>query len=72
VRPDDKGLASGIFESANHLLGGAVGVAVYSVVLTSTQSYGAAFLAAALLTITLGLPAAHQARRNRRAESHIE
>jgi MFS family permease len=44
--PDDKGLASGIFETANHLLGGAVGGAVEAAVLAAT-SYGTAFLVAA-------------------------
>src|SRR3954471_20939839 len=33
VGPDEKGVASGIFETANHLVGGAVGVAVYATVL---------------------------------------
>jgi hypothetical protein len=28
VEPDERGLASGIFETANHLFGGAVGVAL--------------------------------------------
>jgi predicted MFS family arabinose efflux permease len=65
VKPEDKGLASGIFETANHLLGGAVGVAVYAAVLTKAPdggNYRAAFLTATMLVVTLGLAAAHQAR----------
>jgi MFS family permease len=46
VRPDEKGLASGIFESANHLFGGAIGVALYAT-LIAASGYAAAFLAAA-------------------------
>jgi MFS family permease len=56
VEPDEKGLASGIFETANHLFGGAVGVALYATVLTAASSatrasdgYRAAFLAATIL-----------------------
>jgi hypothetical protein len=45
---DEKGLASGIFESANHLFGGAVGVALYAT-LVAASGYAAAFLAAAVL-----------------------
>jgi MFS family permease len=74
VDADDKGLASGVFETANHLFGGAIGVAVYATVLTGTASnptdadgHRAAFLAATLLA-TVGLAIAlhaHGARRNR-------
>jgi MFS family permease len=46
VSADEKGLASGIFESANHLLGGALGVALYAT-LVAASGYAAAFLAAA-------------------------
>jgi hypothetical protein len=53
VDPDEKGLASGIFEPANHLFGGAVGVALYATVLSAasvaanaSDGYRAAFLAA--------------------------
>jgi EmrB/QacA subfamily drug resistance transporter len=46
VSADEKGLASGIFESANHLFGGAVGVALYAT-LVAASGYAAAFLAAA-------------------------
>jgi MFS family permease len=60
VAVGDKGLASGVFETANHLFGGAVGVAVYATVLAAA-GYGAAFLAAALMA-TLGLAAAALAR----------
>jgi MFS family permease len=51
ARPDDKGLASGIFETANHLFGGAVGVAIYATVLAAT-SYGTAFAVAAGLALS--------------------
>lgn len=68
VEPDERGLASGIFETANHLFGGAVGVALYASVLTATSTtasdadgYRAAFLAATGLAL-LGLVAASQAR----------
>lgn len=51
VEPDERGLASGIFETADHLFGGAVGVALYASVLTATSTtasdadgYRAAFL----------------------------
>jgi predicted MFS family arabinose efflux permease len=50
VPADDRGMASGIFETANHLFGGAVGVAVYATVIAATGSYGAAFLVAAALS----------------------
>jgi MFS family permease len=46
VSADEKGLASGIFESANHLFGGAVGVALYAT-LVALSGYGTAFLTAA-------------------------
>jgi EmrB/QacA subfamily drug resistance transporter len=68
VDADEKGVASGIFETANHLFGGAVGVALYATVLTTVSSdasssdgYRAGFVAAALLA-ALGLGAAFQAR----------
>ena len=70
VEPDDKGLASGIFETSNHLVGGAIGVAVYATVLATTAEdahdaggYRAAFLTAAMLVAMFGLAAALQARR---------
>src|SRR5215211_1257621 len=70
VEPDERGLASGIFETANHLFGGAIGVAVYATVLATTADdvhdaggYRAAFLAATVLVAILGLVAALQARR---------
>jgi hypothetical protein len=69
VLPDDKGLASGIFETANHLFGGAIRVALYATVLSATAAttsdpggYRAAFLTATALS-ALGLAAALQARR---------
>ena len=62
VAPDDKGVASGVFETANHLFGGAVGVAAYATVLTATAShpggdpdgYRAAFVLAVGGAIVLG------------------
>jgi predicted MFS family arabinose efflux permease len=54
VRPDETGLASGIFESANHLFGGAIGVALYATLIAASGN-AAAFLAAAALA---GLAAA--------------
>jgi len=47
VGPDERGMASGIFETANHLFGGAVGVALYATVIAAAGGYGAAFLVAA-------------------------
>jgi MFS family permease len=68
VAPDEKGLASGIFETANHLLGGAIGVAVYATVLTSAAGgaggYRATFLTATVLVTGFALPAVLQAHRN--------
>jgi MFS family permease len=57
VEPDERGLASGIFETSNHLFGGAVGVAVYATLLTGGGGYRGAFLAAAVLALG-GLAAA--------------
>jgi EmrB/QacA subfamily drug resistance transporter len=48
VAPDDKGLASGVFETANHLFGGAIGVALYAT-LIAAGGYQAAFATAAAL-----------------------
>jgi MFS family permease len=59
--PDDKGLASGMFETANHLFGGAVGVALYATVLAAT-TYGTAFAVAAALAAS-GILATRRARR---------
>jgi len=50
VDGDDKGVASGIFETSNHLFGGAVGVALYATVLAA-GGYTAAFATAAGLTL---------------------
>jgi MFS family permease len=65
VPAEDKGVASGIFETANHLFGGAVGVAGYATVLTAASSapgeadgYRTAFLVAAGVAVVLGLTAA--------------
>ncbi|MBB4906096.1 MFS transporter [Actinophytocola algeriensis] len=64
VHPDDKGIASGIYETANHLLGGAVGVAVYATIVATVANetgdpngYRAAFLASAGLVIAFGCAA---------------
>ncbi|PSL51921.1 hypothetical protein B0I31_117124 [Saccharothrix carnea] len=69
VAEGDKGLASGIFETANHLIGGAIGVAVYATVLTSISDgagdpdgFRGAFLAAVVLVAVLGSFAVSQAR----------
>jgi len=68
VEPDDRGVASGIFETSNHLFGGAVGVALYATMLTATAAtagradgYRGAFLAAAVLAFA-GLAAAGMSR----------
>jgi EmrB/QacA subfamily drug resistance transporter len=63
VHADEKGLASGIFETANHLLGGAAGVALYATVITAATAgaadsnrYRAAFvLAAGLAALGIAL-----------------
>jgi EmrB/QacA subfamily drug resistance transporter len=49
VVPDERGMASGIFETANHLFGGAVGVALYATVIAASGGFGAAFAVAAAL-----------------------
>jgi hypothetical protein len=59
VGADEKGIAPGIFETANHLFGGAVGVAIHGT-LISAASYRAAFLGATALA-GLGVLAAGQA-----------
>jgi hypothetical protein len=71
VDPDDRGLASGIFETSSHLLGGATGVALYATVLTATATttghadgYRNAFLTAVALAST-GLFAAWMSRAHR-------
>jgi predicted MFS family arabinose efflux permease len=73
VEPDDRGLASGIFETSAHLFGGAVGVAAYAVLLTATATtageadgYRGAFLGAVAFTL-LGLVAARMSRAHRLA-----
>jgi MFS family permease len=50
VGDDEKGLASGIFETANHMFGGAVGIALYATIVAAT-GYGAAFATAAGLAL---------------------
>ncbi len=69
VRADEKGLASGIFETANHLVGGAVGVALYATVIATAAArpddatgYRRAFLVAAGIA-AIGILAAARARR---------
>jgi EmrB/QacA subfamily drug resistance transporter len=70
VEADERGLASGIFETANHLFGGAVGVALYATLLTATATaghgdgYRNAFLAGACLALA-GLLAAHMSCAHR-------
>jgi EmrB/QacA subfamily drug resistance transporter len=68
VDSDERGLASGIFETSNHLFGGAVGVALYATLLTATATtagdadgYRGAFLAGAVLALA-GLVAARLSR----------
>jgi EmrB/QacA subfamily drug resistance transporter len=71
VHDDEKGLASGIFETSNHLMGGALGVAVYASVFstfspspTAPTGYRAAFLTAACLVVVLaGLSLSQTPRR---------
>ena len=72
VPSDEKGVASGLFETANHLFGGAVGVAVYATVIAAAGSglddargYRAGFLTAAALA-ALGLLVAVRFRSSRR------
>jgi MFS family permease len=50
VDADEKGVASGIFETANHLFGGAIGVALYATVLAAA-GHSAAFLTATALAV---------------------
>jgi predicted MFS family arabinose efflux permease len=70
IDADEKGIASGIFETANHLFGGAVGIAIYATVLATAADnahdaagYRAAFLTATMLVAVLGVAAALQTRR---------
>jgi sugar phosphate permease len=70
VRDDEKGLASGIFETSNHLMGGAMGVAVYASIFsafsaspTAPAGYRAAFITAACLVVVLALLSLSQTRR---------
>jgi MFS family permease len=51
VDPDERGVASGIFETCNHLVGGAVGVAVYATAIAITDGYSGAFLVGATLAL---------------------
>ena len=71
VGPDEQGVAAGVFETANHLGGGAAAVALYATVIALVagegavgpealaRGYGAAFLAAAGLAV-LGAAGAWQ------------
>jgi sugar phosphate permease len=70
VRDDEKGLASGIFETSNHLMGGAIGVAVHASIFsafspgpTASAGYRAAFITAACLVVVLALLSLSQTRR---------
>jgi MFS family permease len=58
VDPDERGVASGIFETCNHLVGGAVGVAVYATAIAITDGYSGAFLVGAALALAGLLTAA--------------
>jgi sugar phosphate permease len=78
VAADDKGVASGIFETANHLFGGAVGVAAYATVVTAAASnpgdpggYRAAFALAAADAVVLGSASALIARRQPRTHRDV-
>jgi MFS family permease len=70
VPPAEKGAASGLFETSNHLLGGALGVAIYASLVSGfgrdhhdVQGYRAAFTAAAVLVVGLGLASLTQSGR---------
>lgn len=78
VAADDKGVASGIFETANHLFGGAVGVAAYATVVAAVASdtgdpdgYRAAFGLAAAGAVVLGSAAAMIARQQPRRHQEV-
>ena len=75
VGPDEKGIASGLFETANHLFGGAVGVALYATLIgaagptgSAAGSYGRAFLGGSLLAL-VGVVVARGARDRAAAEA---
>jgi sugar phosphate permease len=75
VQDDEKGLASGVFETANHLLGGAIAIAIFATVAATVTSragdpgspqslaagHRAAFITAAVLA-ALGILSATQLR----------
>jgi predicted MFS family arabinose efflux permease len=70
VQDDERGLASGLFETSNHLMGGAIGVAVYAAVIsafspgpTASAGYRAAFLTAAGLVVVLAALSLSQTTR---------
>jgi EmrB/QacA subfamily drug resistance transporter len=70
VHDNEKGLASGIFETSNHLVGGAIGVAVYASIFsafspgpTDSAGYRGAFLTAAGLVVVFALLSLSQTRR---------
>jgi hypothetical protein len=74
VGADEKGLASGIFETSNHLLGGTVGVTVYAAIFSTfsggprdSAGYRAAFLAAAGIVVCLAALSLSQTR----ARAHV-
>jgi MFS family permease len=67
VETGDKGLASGIYETANHLFGGAIGVAIYATIVAAVASdahdpagYRAAFSSAAAMVVMFGVAAVSQ------------
>jgi EmrB/QacA subfamily drug resistance transporter len=74
VGADEKGLASGIFETANHLVGGAVGVTIYAAIFSAfsagvsdSAGYRAAFLAGAVLVACMAALSLSQTSRGERS-----
>jgi hypothetical protein len=68
IDPDDRGMASGIFETCAHLGGGAAGVALYATVLTATAEHADGYRGASLAGVALactGLLAAWMSRTRR-------
>jgi MFS family permease len=68
VDPDERGIASGLFETSQHLLGGAAAVALYATVVAAA-SYAAAFAAAAALALLGTVATRPPARRRSRARA---
>jgi EmrB/QacA subfamily drug resistance transporter len=78
IRAEDKGLAAGIFETANHLMGGAAGVAIYATVMAASAAHAgdasgfrAAFLTGAVMAAAgiLAAPGARSKAQVRTAEA---